>query len=151
MRLAVKIATLFGAFVLAILLALRFWILPHLQSSGTAVATIRIARAAIQFQKDHRSFPGESTSQGPRPSPEPKAVATALRGANPSQKNYLQGLPDSLFRDGVLVDSFGRPFRFEIAEGGTLTVISAGPNDNFGDADDISDRTPDESAHRPET
>ena len=137
MRLAAKLITLFAAFVLVTLLIVRFWVLPPYQISGTTVAALRLTGAAIEFQKEHGHIPGQSNGDSSAEVPPAEAVVAALRGDNPTKKNYLADFPDTIFRENLVLDSFGQPFHFEIGKDNILTVISPGRNGRLGDDDDI--------------
>lgn len=114
---------------LAILFAsvlLRIFFMPEYQSKGTSKVIYVIELAATDYNQDYGSYPTGGN----------QSIANVLLGDNSRNKAYLSS--DSVvMRNGQLVDLWKRPLRL-IKDGSGLTVLSAGENGTFDDADDIT-------------
>ena len=114
---------------LAILFAsvvLRIFFMPEYQSKGTSKIIYVIDLAVADYNKDYGSYPTGGN----------ETIAKILLGDNSRNKAYLAS--DSIvLRNGQFVDLWKRPLRL-INDGAGITVLSAGKNGAFDDADDIS-------------
>ena len=138
MRLTVRIVTVIAAFVLAMLLVLKFWVLPGIFETQNKARTLLLVKGVLQFQKDHGSFI-ETDNEGDE-LPSPERIAAILKGDNPSSKDYLDNFGEGEFKDGQILDLYGKPYKFQVDADGIVSVVSAGANGTFGDDDDVSDQ-----------
>ena len=114
---------------LAILCAsvvLRIFLMPEYQYEGTSKIIYVIELAVTDYNKDYGSYPTGGN----------QSIAKVLLGDNSRNKAYLAS--DSIvMRNGQFVDLWKRPLRL-IKDGSGITVLSAGENGAFDDADDIT-------------
>jgi hypothetical protein len=82
-----------------------------------------IANYVIMFQK----FPAADNA----------ALTKNLTGDNPQQFRLLNLADSSTNKDGELVDVWSTPYKFAFVSTNSFTIISAGGNKTFGDADDV--------------
>lgn len=71
------------------------------------------------------------------PTGENAAVIKALAGENPQHVKFLNLETNSTNRDGQLVDLWNTPYKISFNSTNSFTIVSAGENRLFGDADDI--------------
>ncbi len=120
--------TILSAIVLV--LSILFWVFkwPELKKLETSKFAYLIEDALEQYKSDQKSYPPA------------EKVAPALYGENEREKRYLNGL-ESIVEDGEFTDMWETPFKIEFpAEGVSekAKVTSAGPDGEFGNADDIT-------------
>jgi type II secretory pathway pseudopilin PulG len=122
--------------VIALVLSVLFWVFkwPQVQASETAKFAYLIEDSLEQYRADQQSYPAATTNSG---------VVEALYGENPREKHYMTGM-GALIRDGQFTDYWKNPLRIVFPSGETekiARVISAGPNGEFGDSDDITSQS----------
>lgn len=107
-------------------LIFRFFFMPDYQRKGTSQMIYVIEIAMDEYKEDYGNYPEEKNG----------ALANILLGDNSREKRYLhQG---SIFlRNGLMTDLWKHPLQINVEEG-TLAIISAGRNRQFGDADDLT-------------
>ena len=119
--------TILSASVLV--LSICFWIFqwPELKKLETSKFAYIIEAALEQYRSDQKSYP-----------PADK-VAAALYGDNEREKVYIDGL-ESIVEDGQFTDMWDTPLKIELPEEAAekAKVTSAGPDREFGNADDIT-------------
>ena len=69
---------------------------------------------------------------------ENREVVEALTGKNPHKLVFLSPRHPALNEHLELIDRWGNPFRFHPLSGSIMEFSSAGPDGNFGTADDIT-------------
>ena len=69
---------------------------------------------------------------------ENREVVEALTGKNPHKLVFLNPRHPALNQNLELIDRWGNPFRFHPLSGSIMEISSAGPDGNFGTADDIT-------------
>ena len=122
---------LIGTFLLALLIAL---ILPRIGLISTAekdpMHTIRVLAFALHSYKDtYGTYPkGSSNCE----------IINYLNGGN-SKKLLFIDINNKLDKNGDYIDEWETPLKFEFKDNKIL-IISAGPNREFGDEDDISNK-----------
>ena len=100
--------------------------MPEYQYEGTSKIIYVIELAVTDYNKDYGSYPTGGN----------QSIAKVLLGDNSRNKAYLAS--DSIvMRNGQFVDLWKRPLRL-IKDGSGITVLSAGENGAFDDADDIT-------------
>jgi len=102
---------------------LFFW--PDHQRMGTSMSIHVIEKGLVEYAKDYGALPSIDNGE----------IAGLLLGENSREKEYI-GRKTVVLRDGLLVDFWKRPLRFE-ADADTAKVLSAGKNGEFDDDDDI--------------
>jgi len=115
---------------IVLVISITFWIFkwPELKKTETSKFAYLIEDALEQYKSDQKSYPPAAT------------IAAELYGENVRKKRYLAGL-ESIVRDGEFTDMWKTPFKIELpAEGADekAKVTSAGPDGEFGNADDIT-------------
>ena len=115
--------------VIALVLSVLFWVFrwPKVQREETAKFAYLIEYALEQYESDQKAFPEGDDSQ----------IVEVLYGDNPRKKQYMTGMK-ALIRDGLFTDYWKNPLKIELPPNGAPKVTSAGPNGEFGDADDVS-------------
>ncbi len=122
--------TVFSAFVLAASVLFYLFIWPDRQRQGTSASIYHIEGAMRAYRDDFGRIPAGVNRE----------ILAALFGENAREKSYLttKSVP---VHDGQFVDFWKRPLRFlppADAENAEPNVVSAGPNGELGDADDIT-------------
>jgi len=113
-------------FVLAVVSFVFFW--PKMKRLETSKIAAAIEIKLEEFKSDQGIYPPGAGGNG--------QVMRALHlGDNPRKKIYLK---DAYVRDGQLIDFWKHPLSIEFPPDGKPRVTSAGPNGEFGDADDIT-------------
>lgn len=116
------------ALVLSVLFYIFIW--PETKKVGTSGFAWAIEEALEQYKRDQNSYPPGRDNAG---------IVAALYGENPRKKQYLESM-QSIVHDGEFSDFWKRPMKIEFPPGKPAEVTSAGPNGEFGDADDITSR-----------
>jgi len=119
----IVLATL--ALVASILFYVFIW--PDRQREGTSVCIHLIESAMDDYAADFESYPSGTNSE----------VAELLLGNNDRDKAYLTK-KTVVLRGGEFVDFWKHPLRFAPAGNGRPAGLSAGPNGEFEDLDDIT-------------
>jgi hypothetical protein len=142
---AVAVAAIAG-----VLLLLKTIVLPVMIESGNRILVNSVASALTQFYADFQRWPTASTTEetwrelGGRVAFEESAPAGAPAVAKAVAisdvlltPNYMRDIPART--DGFnVIDGWETPLRFEFDPLGPARVISAGPDREFGTADDVS-------------
>ena len=97
-----------------------------------------VARCKAELATIEIVLPTYRTNYNAFPTGDHIAVMKTLRGANPGGIYFLEVSPRSLSKAGEFLDPWRVPYRFEFGSNGTVRVSSSGPNQRFGDDDDIS-------------
>ncbi len=117
----------FGLIFIAALLGLWFgW--PKLQVMVTTQQVFMVESAVEDFTSD----------TGAPPAGDHARILEILMGDNPEKRNYFGSDIASALQEGKMVDAWQRPLQIKSTPEGAIEVRSAGPNGDFGDADDVT-------------
>jgi hypothetical protein len=144
----VGVVTIAGVFAL-----LKAVVLPRMIESGNGVLVRSVAVALTQFFADFQRWPAGSTEEiwrelGGRVAFEESAAAgtpAVAKSVAISEvlltPNYMRDIPART--DGFnVIDGWETPLRFELEPLEPARVISAGPDRQFGTADDVTAEAP---------
>lgn len=67
----------------------------------------------------------------------PKEFTSKLKAAGTGKQSYLRVLPEFVDGDGLVIDTWGRPFQITRKKGPQIEIRSAGYDGKFDTSDDI--------------
>lgn len=102
--------------------------LPKAQKLGTASIIFVVETAINQYSEATGAFPTGSHEE----------IVEMLSGKNPDGKNYFEDGFEKAVVNGKIIDAWNRPLQIEAQADGTIKVLSAGGNGEFGDDDDVT-------------
>jgi hypothetical protein len=119
--------TLLGFFLFVLILA-GIFLNGNGPVNGTILYTMLETKDIAFALKQHTTETGNLTNI------DKNYIFQAIYGTNYPNRPYGYGGTNS---QGDMLDFWGTPFQYKILTGTNFIIHSAGPNKNFGDADDI--------------
>jgi type II secretory pathway pseudopilin PulG len=127
-----KVVWAFLVMVAVVVTILTFRPFAHRDGKGYELARcgmqMRVVLNAIRsYQSEMLAYPTGSGSK----------VIRQLQGSNPKQRNFIETSSIAFNSLREWVDPWGTPFTLVVDPNGGGRISSAGPNRQFGDADDL--------------